>query len=422
MTSFAYKITVIMPSYNNGQYIRQALDSILSQKVNFSCRIIVTDDASTDDSPEIIREYEKKYPDKILALYSDKNQKLFSNYLKALEKMDSEYFCVLDPDDYWTDEHRLQKAVDFLDEHPDYTIYATNLHKLYNDGTMELKYDYPYITTYTSTYEDYIRQRAILSCTPSSTYRNVFYAHGIPEAFGSLKGTRFEGAFRADTARNLIHLKRGKAWFVNESVGVCRVHGRGLDSGLQKFEKSMEVAFCNIGYYEFFGKENQDLYAALIKRYYTGAVGEYYAALLNGEIPELTKEFRDKYRTVSDWLQEHRPESKGGRVPFSLELFGALKHKQLIIWGTGTGARKVLDKYNIEVRQDTLFVDSNVQKQGQKFLEREIISPDDVKNYKEAVVLIASGYYAEIIQQIRENGLCEEEQILNLYDYENNWV
>ena len=60
-------MTIIMPSYNNGQYIRQALDSILMQEVDFDYQIIITDDCSQDDSPEIIKEYESKYPEKILA-------------------------------------------------------------------------------------------------------------------------------------------------------------------------------------------------------------------------------------------------------------------------------------------------------------------------------------------------------------------
>lgn len=113
MKTYNYKMTIIMPSYNNGQYIRQAIDSILEQEVDFSYQIIITDDCSQDDSPQIIKEYAEKYPDKILALYSDKNCRLFRNVLKALEKMNSEYFCVLDPDDYWTDKRRLQKRVPY---------------------------------------------------------------------------------------------------------------------------------------------------------------------------------------------------------------------------------------------------------------------------------------------------------------------
>ena len=208
MNHFQYKMTVIVPSYNNGQYIRQALDSILMQKVTFDYQIIITDDCSQDDSQNIIREYELKYSNKILALYSDKNCRLFQNVLKALKKMDSEYFCVLDPDDYWTDDMRLQKAVSFLDKNPQYTIYGTNAYKLYNDGTTEPYYNRPTIHEYTSTYEDYLKRKSVLSNTFASTYRNVYFSDGIPKEYSDLIGTQFEEMFRADSARNLIHLKK----------------------------------------------------------------------------------------------------------------------------------------------------------------------------------------------------------------------
>ena len=156
MSQHKYKMTVIVPSYNNGQYMRQCLDSILEQSVDFHYQIIITDDHSQDNSIEIIKEYEAKFPDKILALYSSQNCKLFKNVLKALEKMDSDYFCVLDPDDYWSDMKRLQKAVDFLEKNPEYSIYSTNCYVLYDDERIEPKYNYPGIEHFTSTYEDYL--------------------------------------------------------------------------------------------------------------------------------------------------------------------------------------------------------------------------------------------------------------------------
>ncbi len=419
---FVYKMTIIMPSYNNGKYIKQSIESILAQEVDFSYQIIITDDASQDDSVKIIKDYENKYPHKVLALYAEKNSGLFQNYLKAVAKMNSEYFCVLDPDDYWTDCKRLQKAVDFLDNNKEYTIYATNLHRLYNDGTIELRYDWPNIDTCTSTYEDYINGRAIFSCTPSSTYRNIYFSNGIPEEFLALKGTEFEDSFRADTARNLIHLKRGKVYFVNESIGVCRYHGEGLCSKLLEFEKYITSAFAHIGYYQFFGYENLDKYIKIIKNLYICSVKEYYSALINEDFPYLNENIKNKYSYVFDWLSKHKNKSEDKRIPFSLELFSNLKNRQLIIWGTGSAAQKVINKYNIEINQDVFFVDNDIKKQGNKYLETEIKSPEIIKNYKKAIVLIASGYYKEIIKQIRERELCDEDRIINLYDYENNWV
>lgn len=411
-----------MPSYNNGQYIRQALDSILSQKVNFNYQIIITDDCSRDDSPQIIKGYEIKYPDKILALYSDENCGLFRNVLKAYKKMNSEYFCVLDPDDYWTDSKRLQKAVDFLDENRDYTIYATNLHKLYNDGSTEIKYYRPGMDTHTSTYEDFLNGKEVLSCTPSSTYRNVYFVDGIPSEYLALIGTKFEESFRADTARNLLHLINGKAFFVNESIGCCRYHGKGLASSKTEYERYALSALANIGYYEFFGEKNENEYVKKIKGLFKQAVKKYLLELANGGMPILSGDCREHFRIVMEWLQVHVIEDGYTRLPFSLNRLWDMSNKKVIIWGTGSGAQKIIELYNIPLHNDTFFVDNNSKKQGTHFMGREVNPPNMIREQKDALVVIASSWYKEIIKQIHDEKLCEDDRIVNLYDYKENWI
>lgn len=422
MNKFRYKMTIIMPSYNNGQYIRQALDSILMQEVDFNYQIIITDDCSQDDSPEIIKEYEEKYPDKVLALYSKENCRLFRNMLKALKRMDSEYFCVLDPDDYWTDARRLQKAVDFLEQNPDYTIYATNLHKVYPDGSVEVKYNCPGIKTHTSTYMDYLHGKALLSCTPSSTYRNIYFSDGIPKEYLDLTGTRFEETFRADTARNLLHLARGKAYFVNESIGCCRYHGRGLASGMSEYERAITVAYADIGFWEFFGKKHEAEHAELVKKFYKDAMKEIMLELASGTFPELSQKYKEYFKTVWEWLQVHGVKEQRKRIPFSLKKFGELWEKTVYIWGTGSGARKLLEEYGIPVGDNTFFVDNSLEKQGREFMGRPVKEPESIQNVENCLVIIASSYYREIIEQIREQKLCEDDRIVNVYDYKENWI
>ena len=422
MKKYRYKMTVIVPSYNNGQYIRQALDSILMQEVNFNYQIIITDDCSQDNSPEIIKEYEQKYSERILALYSEKNCRLFQNVLKALKKMNSEYFCVLDPDDYWTDSKRLQKAVDFLDENSDYAIYATNLHKVFPDGSVEIKYNCPGIKTHISTYEDYLHGKAVLSCTPSSTYRNVYFSDGIPKEYLNLLGTRFEETFRADTARNLLHLVSGKAYFVNESIGCCRYHGRGLTSSMSEFEKVITVAYANIGFWEFFGKKHLAEYEELVMKFYKDAMKEMLCELASGTFPELSEKYKEYFKTVWEWLQMHGTKEKRKRIPFSLKKFGKLYEKTVYIWGTGSGACKLLEEYGIPVRDNTFFVDNSPEKQGGEFMGRPVKEPESIRDAENFLVIIASSYYKEIIEQIREQKLCEDDKIVNVYDYKENWI
>ena len=413
-----YKLTVIMPSYNNGQYIRQALDSIIMQKVEFDYQIIITDDASQDASPSIIKEYEIKYPNKILALYSDRNQRLFQNMLKALKRMNSEYFCVLDPDDYWSDDRWLQKAVDFLDVNPEYTIYETNVYKLYNDGSIEPYFDCQHIDTYSSTFDDFLKGNAMLSNTMACVYRNVYFSEGIPTEFMDLAGSQFEETFRADSARNLIHLKRGKAYFVNEYNGYHRYHGKGLSSSLLEYENYIIRAFALVGFFEFFGKERAKEYERLIRDLYINAVKEYYKRLIHMGFWKVSEQYRTYFSTVMEWLQMYEAGECEKYTFFSLQLFGKMTQKKTIIWGTGRYAPKVIEKYNIPIHEDTFFVDNDTSKQGKRFMGKQIKAPASIREEKGAILVIATIYTKEVLEQIREQKLCTEDRIINIFDYE----
>lgn len=110
-------------TYNHEQYIRQCLDGFVMQKTDFPFVAIVHDDASTDGTAEIIREYAEKYPDIIKPIYEKENQ--YCKHDGSLERImnaacTGKYIALCEGDDYWTDPHKLQKQVDFLESNPDY--------------------------------------------------------------------------------------------------------------------------------------------------------------------------------------------------------------------------------------------------------------------------------------------------------------
>lgn len=112
-------------AYNHESYIRQCLEGFVMQKTNFRFEAIVHDDASTDGTAVIIREYAEKYPDIIKPIYETENQ--YSKHDGSLGRiMDAEmrgkYIAMCEGDDYWTDPYKLQKQVDFLERHPDYSM------------------------------------------------------------------------------------------------------------------------------------------------------------------------------------------------------------------------------------------------------------------------------------------------------------
>ena len=140
MTNNKVLVSICCGTYNHEKYIKEALDSFVNQKTNFKYEVIVVDDASTDGTAKIIKQYQKKYPDLIRAVFNKENQ--FSKGNRIFGKMFSlskgKYISYCDGDDYFIDSYKLQKQVDFMEENPEYGLVATN-YKTYNDITGKLK-------------------------------------------------------------------------------------------------------------------------------------------------------------------------------------------------------------------------------------------------------------------------------------------
>jgi glycosyltransferase involved in cell wall biosynthesis len=113
------KISVLMITFNHARFIRQALDSVLAQKTDFSCEAVIGDDASTDGTGAIIAEYAEKFPDQIRLLRHTQNIGMNANFADTLAACRGEYVAVLEGDDYWTDNAKLTRQAGFLDDHPD---------------------------------------------------------------------------------------------------------------------------------------------------------------------------------------------------------------------------------------------------------------------------------------------------------------
>ena len=114
-------VSIECTSYNHEDFIAEALESMLMQRTDFACEILIHDDASTDRTAEIIRSYEQKYPEIIKPIYQTENQysKDVLVELFNLERAKGKYMAVCEGDDYWTDPYKLQKQVDYMEAHPE---------------------------------------------------------------------------------------------------------------------------------------------------------------------------------------------------------------------------------------------------------------------------------------------------------------
>lgn len=122
------KVSIICTAYNHEKYIADALDGMLMQKTDFDYEILVNDDCSMDNTAEIIKEYEIRYPGIIKAFYQDVN--MYSRGLSVtsflIEQASGEYIALCEGDDFWIDEFKLQKQIDYLDAHKECTLCFTN--------------------------------------------------------------------------------------------------------------------------------------------------------------------------------------------------------------------------------------------------------------------------------------------------------
>lgn len=121
-------VSIVCLTFNEEDFVRDTLDNFLSQETNFPYEVLVYDDASQDRTPEILKEYADRYPDIFrMTLYTENNFKKglgFFGLREGFREARGKYIAYCEGDDYWCDNHKLQKQVDFLEAHPEYEVCA----------------------------------------------------------------------------------------------------------------------------------------------------------------------------------------------------------------------------------------------------------------------------------------------------------
>lgn len=143
----APEVSICSITYNHGPFIRDCLEGFLSQETTFPVEILIHDDASTDDTAKIIREFENRFPKLIKPIYQSENQ--YSRGISPNRKFNYPrarglYLALCEGDDYWTDPTKLQRHKEFLDKNPEYVMVADNsIWKEVEDSTQRLFSELP---------------------------------------------------------------------------------------------------------------------------------------------------------------------------------------------------------------------------------------------------------------------------------------
>lgn len=243
-------VSIICNTYNHEPYIRQCLEGFVMQKTDFAFEVLIHDDASTDKTAEIIREYEAQYPDIIKPIYQTENQySKKTGIMKTFQipRVKGKYIALCEGDDYWIDPLKLQKQVDFMELHPDYGLcYSkakTYIQKTSSYGRI--------IGNGKSTFEELLINNSIPTLT--TMFRESLYHNYISEI-----GWHNEWRM-GDYPIWLYCANKMKVHFIDEVMCVYRVLSNSASHGSYKFMMDFIVDSYKIALFYY------DLYKPNIK-------------------------------------------------------------------------------------------------------------------------------------------------------------
>lgn len=251
------KLVCLMPTYNKQSTIKKAMESVLMQKTAFKFKLIVLDDASNDGSYEIAQSLQAANPDKIEIVRNETNLKLLKNITNGYKLLKNiPYFCVLDADDWYIYDKKFADAVEFLEAHGDFAIYAANSF-FRKDGLEKISINIKEKCVEFD-WEDYKNGKGLYQQTSGVVFRNVYFKDGVSDKYLKATEGEFGEAFRCDGMRWILPLHFGKAHFENHCESVYNYDGSGIWSSQTEFEQHLDggVRF-NLGLSKFFTEDEE---------------------------------------------------------------------------------------------------------------------------------------------------------------------
>lgn len=245
------KVSVIVLSYNQGGFIRRALDGFVMQKTAFPFEVLIHDDASTDASADVIREYAAKYPDIFRTVMQTENQwgkkSAWTDFLFPMVR--GEYVAYCEGDDYWTDENKLQKQADFLDAHPDCSVC---FHPVIVKNETEEKANEIFPSEEYRFNKDVLELNDLLKRnfiqTNSVMYRWRFHKDPLSLIPADI--------CPGDWYLHLLHAQTGKIAFIPNVMGVYRKWNGGIWAGAGKTDKwFFSYGLPHIRFFEYVEKQ-----------------------------------------------------------------------------------------------------------------------------------------------------------------------
>ncbi len=391
-------VSIWCMTYNQVEYIRDAIEGFLMQETDFPYEVVIHDDASTDGTTEILKEYEAKYPKLIKVIYqkentfNNPNRKDMINAIKK-ENLHGKYVAYCEGDDYWTDIHKLQKQVQYMEEHEACTMITHNAilcdcekqeNRILNEKVPKGKVGM----------KELIYQRPVLLPTASVMIRTEYmYLQGF-----------FKECSVGDYPLKLYVASKGYIYYMDEVMSVYRYMAKGswTRNTYQDSKKSI-IHYTNT--IDFLKKYNE----------YTNREYENYIWVqMNHCSCQILKEIKDcKEEEVKELWKSISKETDGiydsilekvyacyrnisSEQQYIEQLEKSLAHvDHITLWGTGKFSKyyaECLERYGLQIED---YVVSKRTEAQQTFLGKKVWEIQELvkekKNYK---IVVAVGFYA----------------------------
>lgn len=297
-------VSVAMITYKHQQFIAEAIESIVAQKASFRFQLIIGEDRSPDNTRQICEEYAAKYPDIVVLLPSDKNYGMIGNFTRTLAACKGKYIALCEGDDYWTDEHKLQRQVDFLEQHPDFSLCFSDIGTINADGS-EHPRTFPEWTKDVVTIEDVVRRGYVFIPTATLVFRNIL-PNPMPEFYHKV--------ISGDIALHLMLLDKGKGKMLPGKTAVYRMH----EGGITKSKDHQEQAL--IKQYQLYEEANEYLEHRYDKVFREQLFKMSKTILIYGSKDKSWGEKLARLRKYFPWYTKYRPSANIKEVGYLVTL------------------------------------------------------------------------------------------------------
>jgi len=207
-------VSVALITFNHEQFIEQAIASVFDQKCDFSIELVISDDCSTDSTAAIIEAMCDEAPIKVRVIDRPENVGMMINFQETLEACEGKYVALLEGDDYWSDSSKLQKQIEFLEQHPETVICHHNALTLYDDARESSLWHKSSLPKKETVF-NFFSENRIVTCT--TVYRNDLFE--FPDWFRS--------CHMGDWPLHILNAQHGDVAYLDEDMAVYRVHAGG---------------------------------------------------------------------------------------------------------------------------------------------------------------------------------------------------